>query len=314
MVLIEGHEEIAVEGLALLKKEDYKIVKVNKNEMNIEDKDLQEYDAILVRGAIVNKDIINNMPKLKIIARCGVGTDNIDIKTASKNDVIVTNVPDANFTSVAEHVVGLITALSHQIVKADKELRKGYFNARHKYMGAELKGKTIGIIGIGKIGQLVAEKCIYGLKMNVLTFDPYADKKKIDKRVKFVNSIDNIYSESDFISLHLPYTSDLHHFIDKESFQKMKNSVYLINCARGQLVDETALVDAIEQEKIAGAGIDVFEEEPIKKDNPILSLNNVIVTPHMGASTKESLTLMAVGAAKEIISVLNEKKPIHNIN
>lgn len=314
IILTEGHEEIASEGLDILKKEKYKITFVDDQKIIIKNKNLQEYDAILVRGATIDKNTINSMPKLQIIARCGVGTDNIDIKSASENNIFVTNVPNANFTSVAEHVVGLIVALSHQIVNAHEALKKGDFNARHKYIGSELEGKTVGIIGIGRVGQLVAEKCMYGLKMNVLTFDPYADKSQIDNNIKFVENINDIYSKADFISLHLPYTSKLHHFINKESFHKMKKSAYLINCARGKLVDEIALTNAIKQNKIAGAGIDVFEEEPIKKDNPLLFLNNIIVTPHMGASTKESLTLMAIGASKEITTVLQGEKPKHNVN
>lgn len=314
MILTEGHEEIASEALELLKKENYELVIPNNGNAMEEEKELQECEAILVRGATINKEMIDSFPNLKIIARSGVGTDNIDIHAASEKGAAVTNVPDANFTSVAEHVIGLVIALSRQIVKSDKALRQGHFNARHTYMGSELHGKTIGIVGIGRIGQLVAKKCMYGLDMKVITFDPYANRSEIDENIQFVDSVEDIYSKSDFISLHLPYIPKLHHFINEESFKKMKSSTYFINCARGRLVDEAALVKAIQNGEIAGAGIDVFEDEPPKEDNALWPLENVIVTPHMGASTKESLTLMSIGAAKEIVNVLSGKEPKNAMN
>jgi len=314
VVITEGHEEIAQEGIEMLEKENFELVVPENHEKIMEEKELKECDAILVRGAKIDRELIESIPELKIIARCGVGTDNIDIDAATDNGVVVSNVPDANFVSVAEHVIGLLLALSRQIVKADKALRKGHFDARHKYMGSEVNGKTIGIIGMGRIGQIVAKKCMDGLDMTVLAFDPYADKSVIDKRIEFVDSVDDIFSNSDFVSLHLPYIAELHHFINRESFQKMKESAYFINCARGKLVDEAALAEAIQNGEIAGAGIDVFEDEPPRTDNILWSLDNIIVTPHMGASTNESLTLMAVGAAKEIIRVLHGEKPKNSLN
>ena len=223
---------------------------------------------------MISKEMIERMKNLKVIARSGVGVDNIDIQAATEKGVYVCNVPDANFVSVAEHVIGFIVSLSHQIVKSNYALKNGNFNVRHLYMGKELKGKTIGIIGFGKIGQLVAEKCVKGLSMNVLAFDPYVSETFIEK-VQLVSDVDIIFKESDFISLHLPYISRLHHFVNEEKIKMMKSSAYLINCARGGLVDEVALAKAIKNKEIAGAGIDVFEKEP-EKNNSLLSLENVI--------------------------------------
>lgn len=314
LVLLEAHEEIAEEGLKKLEKNNIELVVRKNNTSLFEMKNLEEFEGVLVRGSIINREMIERMSNLKIIARSGVGVDNIDVQAATDNGVYVCNVPDANFISVAEHVIGMIISLSHQIVKANNALKDGNFNVRHLYMGIELKGKTIGIIGFGKIGQLVAKKCVEGLGMKVLVYDPYVSKVESNEDIRLVSDIDIIFEKSDFISLHLPYIPKLHHFINEDKLKKMKRSAYLINCARGGLVDEVALAKAIKNKEIAGAGIDVFEKEPPAKDNCLLSLENVIVTPHTAASTKESLTRMATGAAEEIIRVLNGERPKNNIN
>lgn len=313
VVLLEEHEEITAEGMKLLKKGDYELFfPKNKLELFANDEALSS-KAMLVRGAIIGEDIIERMPNLKIIARGGVGIDNIDIEAATQRKIHVCNVPDANFTSVAEHVVGMLLSLSHQIVNGDRAIRKGEFHARHKYIGRELTGKTIGIIGFGRIGQLVAEKCVYGLNMNVLAYDPFVNETKM-KEVELVESIQDIFKEADFITLHLPYIPTLHHFINSSVLKNMKPNAYIINCARGGLIDEEALAEAVKRGDIAGAGIDVFQREPIEKDHVLLSVENIIATPHMGASTFESLNRMVVGAVKEIIRTLEGNIPENSVN
>jgi len=311
LILLEEHEEIAVEGLRKLEEYnlEYTILKDKQSIMNA-----SQFEALLVRGTIIDRKLIENLPYLKIIARSGVGVDNIDVKIATEKNIYVCNVPDANFISVAEHVIGLIITLSHQIIRANSALSLGEFNVRHLYMGRELRSKTIGIIGYGRIGQLVAKKCIEGLEMNVLVYDPYINKSEVGNHINLVESVNDLLTNSDFISLHLPYTPSLHHFINSKAIKEMKKTAYLINCARGGLVDENALAYAIENGEIAGAGIDVFEQEPPSKNNRLLNLDEVIVTPHIAASTKESLALMAIGAAKEINRVLSGKKPKSNVN
>ncbi len=310
LIILEKHEEIAKEGLEILKNHhiQYTII---KNTKSIEKHN--RYKALLVRGAIIDDELIDSLPHLGIIARGGVGVDNIDIEYATKKNIYVCNVPDANFYSVAEHVIGLIISLSHQIVRANQALSHGDFNVRHLYIGNELKGKTIGIIGYGKIGELVAKKCINGLEMNVLVYDPYINAEN-KEGITFLENIDQLLIHSDFISLHLPFIPKLHHFINKDLISKMKNTAYLINCARGGLVDEQALATAIKRGELAGAGIDVFENEPPKIDNPLLNLETVIVTPHTAASTEESLALMATGAAREIVRLFNNETPINHVN
>lgn len=313
VILLEGHEEIADEGLDLLVNNNYKLYFPKDVEELLTNSEYLSSQAMLVRGAVIDRTIIENMPKLKIIARCGVGTDNIDIQVASEEKIFVSNVPDANFISVAEHVIGMLISLSHQIVNGDRAIRQGQFDARHRYMGSELTGKTIGIIGFGRIGQLVAKKCIQGLDMNVIAYDPYI--KELDLvGVQLVDNPDEIFEKSDFITLHLPYIPSLQHFINKSVLKKMKKSAYIINCARGGLIDEKALAEAINTGEIAGAGIDVFQNEPPETDHVLWGVGNLIATPHMGASTNESLTRMAVGAAEEIIRVLENDEPRNILN
>lgn len=308
VVLLDNHEEIAKEGIAYLKERGYNVLFTKDTQTIMNNAIYHSSEALFVRGAKVAKELIESMPNLRVIARGGVGTDNIDIKAATDHDVYVCNVPDANFTSVAEHVVAMILSLSHQIVNGDRALRKDDFTARHKYVGSEVNGKTIGVIGFGKIGQLVAEKCIHGLNMKVLVYDPYI-KEVSQSEVELVDNLELIYEKADFITLHLPYNPSLHHIINEDVLKKMKKSSYLINCARGGLIDETALAEAIKNKEIAGAGIDVFESEPPEENHILWDLDNTIVTPHMGASTHDALIRMAVGAAKEIARVLEGEKP-----
>lgn len=313
VVLMEGHEEIADEGITFLQENGHTLYFANSVSSLSSDERLKSSTALLVRGAIIDKNIIAMMPHLKVIARAGVGTDNIDIAAATEKGIIVCNVPDANFNAVTEHVLGLMLSLAHQIPNGDKELRQGRFDARHRYVGTEVSGKTIGIIGFGRIGQLLARKCSVGLDMNVLVYDPYVDARETEG-IEWVQSLDDILTRADFVSLHLPYIPTLHHFISEAELSQMKETAYLINCARGGLVDEKALARAIEQGEIAGAAIDVFEQEPPEPNHILFGLKAVVVTPHMGASTKEALIKMGVTSAKEIHRVLSNERPKHALN
>ncbi|GAA0433708.1 hypothetical protein GCM10008983_07860 [Lentibacillus halophilus] len=312
-IIYEGHEHIPKEGIKLLESSNYDLLKVSNPNDILENSRLQECNAIMVRGATINKKIIDSLPYLKIIARCGVGVDNIDIQAASDNDVYVCNVPDANFVSVSEHVTGLIMNLSRRFLTMDRGVRTGNFNIRNTSIGRELRGKTIGIIGYGRIGQLVAKKCIYGFDMEALVFDPYVDSS-LTEDLTMVQTMDDILIHSDFVTLHLPYNQKLHHLIDKSSLEKMKTTACLINCARGGLVDEEALAEAVKYGDIAGAGIDVYEVEPPSSHSDLLHLENVILTPHIGATTEEALFFMATGAAEEIKHVLEGNGPSNCIN
>jgi len=313
IILLEGHEGLVNEGIKLLEEKNYELYfPENINEILIHE-ELKASEAILVRGARIDRELIENMPKLRIIARSGVGTDNIDIEAATEQKITVCNVPDSNFTSVAEHVLGMMISLSHQLVNGNNAIRKGLFDARHQYIGTELSGKTLGIIGFGRIGELVAKKCVYGLDMKVLAYDPHVNEVELEN-VSLVKSTNEVLEEADFVTLHLPYVPSLHHFIDAAAFKRMKKTAYIINCARGGLIDEIALAKAIERGEIAGAGLDVFQNEPPETEHILWETENIIATPHMGASTYESLTRMTTGAVDEIIRMLENKKPLNALN
>lgn len=312
-ILMESHEDITEESKVFLEKNNCELFYVNGVDKLLKNDQYLSSEALLVRGANISGEIIQEMPNLKVIARAGVGTDNIDMEAASRRKVYVCNVPDANFTSVAEHVMGMLLSLSHQLDHGNREIRKGHFNARHVYMGAELAKKTIGIIGFGRIGQLVAQKCVDGFEMKVLAYDPYIKETALSN-VRLVESLDEIYRDSDFITLHLPYLPELHHLIDEEVLKKMKRTAYLINCARGGLVDEEALVKALNHGEIAGAGVDVFAKEPVGADYPLWEAENIIATPHMAASTHEALARMSMGAAQAIVEVFLGDKPKTALN
>ncbi|NHN33471.1 hydroxyacid dehydrogenase [Paenibacillus agricola] len=274
----------------------------------------READAILVRTAVIDRELIESISNLKVIARHGAGVDNIDAKAAAERGIYVCNTPYANSNSVAEHAVGMMIAISHQMFKGDIALRKGDFEARNRYIGTELHGKTLGIIGLGNIGRRVARKCALGMEMNVIAYDPFITGDSGIDDVRMVDSVHKLVSESDFVSLHIPYVPDLHHIIDRATLALMKKSSFLINCARGGLVDEDALYEALKAGQIAGAAMDVFEQEPPPSQHPLWELDNIIVTPHMSAHTDDAMIAMAVGAAEEIVRILHNEPPISCTN
>ena len=246
---------------------------------------IPEVEVLVVRSATkVTADVIEAGKKLKIIARAGVGLDNIDVEKAKEKGIKVLNAPGASAVSVAELVIGMMFALSRHIARGTMDLKEGRWTKK-ELKGVEITGKTLGIIGIGRIGREVAKRAL-GLGMKVLAYDPYV--KEIDMDVKLVE-LDELYRRSDYITLHVPLIPQTKHMINEEAIKKMKDGVFIINCARGGVVDEKALLDALKSGKVAGAGLDVFETEPptSEVEKELLSLPNVVATPHIGASTKE---------------------------
>ncbi|MFM1652537.1 hydroxyacid dehydrogenase [Brevibacillus sp. B_LB10_24] len=307
-------QPIAQEGTELLINAGMEVMFAENASHETLCKYIVDCDAMLVRTAPISRELMEKGTKLRVIAKHGIGTDNIDVEFANEKGIYVCNAPNSNTNSVAEHTVGLILSLAHNINRADKAVRQGHYEARYTFIGTELKGRTLGLIGFGNIGKLVAKKCFDGFGMQIVVYDPYAKNKEDFRDVQFVDKVDELYKESDFISLHLPYLASLHHFINEESFSKMKKSAFLINCARGGLVDEKALYKALTEGEIAGAALDVFEEEPTPVKHPLWQCDQVVVTPHMAAHSKEALVNMATGAAEEIIRVLHGDKPRHCVN
>jgi D-3-phosphoglycerate dehydrogenase len=295
------------EGVEILKREK-DITVDEKPKIPPEDlkKIIKDYHALIVRsGTKVTADIIKEAKNLKVVGRAGVGLDNVDVNSASKQGIIVVNAPAGNTISTSEHTMSMIMALSRNIPQAASSLKKGEWK-RKKFMGVELYKKVLGIVGLGRIGTEVAKRATsFGMK--VIAFDPFlAPQKAAELDIESV-SLDELLKRSDYITVHAPLTDETKHILNKSAFEKMKNDARVINCARGGIVDEPALAEAIKNGRIAGAAVDVFEQEPPAEDNPLLKLDNIITTPHLGASTEEAQINVAIDIAQTVRDVLLDK-------
>ncbi|NJD98462.1 hydroxyacid dehydrogenase [Thermococcus sp. LS1] len=263
----------------------------------------KDVEAIIVRSKPkVTRKVIEAAPKFKVIGRAGVGLDNIDLEAAKERGIKVVNSPAASSRSVAELTVALMFAVARKIAFADRKMREGVW-AKKQCMGIELEGKTIGIVGFGRIGYNVA-KIAKALGMNVLLYDPYPNEERA-KEVggKFV-SLEELLKESDVVTLHVPLIDATYHLINEERLKLMKPTAIIINAARGAVIDTEALVKALEEGWIAGAGLDVFEEEPLPEGHPLTKFDNVVLTPHIGASTVEAQMRAGVQVAEQIVEIL----------
>ncbi|WP_424475241.1 hydroxyacid dehydrogenase [Oceanobacillus kimchii] len=307
-------QKIAQEGIRLLEENGASMVVPPSYDEATLVNYVRDVDAIIARTEIYSHRVLENANRLKIIARHGIGVDNIDVKAATKYGIKVTNTPSANINAVAELVLTFMLASTRHLLPIDDAVRNGNFDIRNRLFGYELNGKTLGIIGFGNIGRLIAEKCRLGLGMNIVVFDPYVTAEDVELYAKLTESLEDLLRISDVVTLHVPYVSTTHHLLHKGSFQMMKKDAILINAARGGVVDEKALVEALMNGEIRGACVDVFEEEPPRAENPLFKLENVIVTPHLGAQTHEAFKKMAIDAANEIISVKKGEVPEHLIH
>lgn len=271
-------------------------------------------DAILARTAQYPKSVFAAAPKLKVVGRHGIGVDNIDVQYCTENGIFVTYAPLSNANSVAEHTLFLMLACARNAMIIDEEFRKGNFEIRNKAKGMDLEGKTLGLIGLGRIGQMVARKASLGFGMKVIAFDPYVKPENAPDGVRLADSKETVFAQSDFVSLHTPSTPETRKSVGLDQFKMMKKGAYLINASRGEVVNEAELIAALEQGIIRGAGLDVFEEEPPAPDNRLLAMRNVIPTPHNAALTQESMDRMGLHAAIGIVDVLNGRKPAWGVN
>ncbi|MDF2524389.1 MAG: putative phosphoglycerate dehydrogenase [Clostridiales bacterium] len=298
-----------------LKENGYEIVEgsaVTKEDMiNL----VKDCDGLLIRIAPCDKDVLDAAKNLKVIAKHGVGFDNIDVEGATQKGIWVTATPTANANSVAEHALYLMFACAKNGYVLDKYLREtGEFKFKNQYIGCELEGKTLGLIGLGRIGQKIAQKVLHGIGMKVIGYDPFIKKENLIDGIELVASREEVFKRSDFISLHLPNTLETKGSIGMPEFQKMKRTAYLINTSRGEVVVEEDLIQALKTGVIKGAGIDVFAKEPPRKDNELLKLDNVVVSPHVGGGAKESLDRMGLHAAMGIHEVLVGQLPTWPVN
>ncbi len=307
-------DKMAEEAVQLLKDEGHDVV---YNEMDAITllKEIPKYDALMVRGRTkAVKEIVEAgaQGNLKVIGRAGIGVDNVDIKAAATHGIAVVNAPTGSTISVAELAIGHMLSLSRHLYKADATMKRGEW-VKKQLKGSELHGKTLGLVGCGNIGKVTA-KLAQAFGMSVIGYDPFLSQANLKKdSIKKVEELGALMSQADFISLHLPHTEQTHHIINKEMIAKMKPSACLVNCARGGTVDEQALYDALRNGKIAGAGLDVFEQEP-PTNNPLLTLDNVMLTPHLGANTNEGQIRAGTVCAEQIIKVLNGEKADYLVN
>jgi D-3-phosphoglycerate dehydrogenase len=261
-----------------------------------------EYHGLGVRSASkVTAAVLANPGKLKIIGRAGVGVDNIDVKAATEKGVLVINTPQGNAAAAAEMAIGLMFALARKIPQASELMRQGVWEKK-KFMGVEIAGKTLGVVGLGNIGRQAAERGV-GLKMNVIGYDPYPPAKLPDG-VKLV-SLDDVIAKSDFVTLHVPMTNDTKGLFGAATLAKMKKGSFLVNCARGGIVDEDAVLEALESGQLADAALDVFGKEP-PDPSPLFKHENLIASPHLGASTREAQEKVAIELAEVFVGFLKD--------
>jgi D-3-phosphoglycerate dehydrogenase len=275
-------------------------------------KRISDADALVVRSATkVTRDMIEAGRKLKVIGRAGVGVDNIDLEAATERGIVVVNAPEATSITVAEHTMGLMLAMARKIPFADRSMKSGKWEKK-KFMGAELRDKLLGVLGLGRIGSEVVKRAkAFGMKIQA--FDPYISEKSAKELGVKLVEFDELISTSDFITLHVPLTEQTKNLIGEKEFAKMKKDIILINCARGGIVNEDALYDALKSGKIAGAALDVFEKEPLE-ESPLAGLENVILTPHLGASTEEAQKYASIIVCEEVLKVLRHVPPKNVVN
>ena len=272
-----------------------------------------DYEALVVRSETkVTRPALEAAKNMVVVGRAGVGVDNIDLDAATERGVIVVNAPQGNTIAAAEHTIALLMALSRHVAAADASMRAGKWD-RKAFIGTEVRGKSLGVVGLGKIGSEVARRGV-GMEMRVLAFDPFVPDERA--RAIGVESVDfdRLIAESDFITVHPPLTATTNGMIGAEQIAKMKDGVRLINVARGGIIDEAALAAAVKSGKVAGAAIDVFTDEPIKPDNPLLGEPRIITTPHLGASTAEAQERVALDVAEQIVEILAGKPARYAVN
>ncbi len=304
-------DPVATEGVEILKKHAEVDVKTGLKPEELL-AIIGEYEGLMVRSETkVTAKVIEAGKRLQVIARAGVGIDNIDVEAATQRGIVVVNAPTANTMAAAEHSIALMLALARNIPQAHESLKDGAWK-RQNFVGVEVRNKTLGIVGLGNVGSEVARR-VQGFHMRVLGYDPYVSPEYArNLRVELV-PLEQIIREADFITLHLPLTPQSKNMIGARELSMMKPTMRIINCARGGLIDEQALDQALREGKIAGAALDVFAQEP-PKDCPLLKNERVIVTPHLGASTQEAQANVAIDAAEQIVSVLNGQPVRYAVN
>jgi len=307
-------EPIDNSGIEILKREAEVIYLPQLPERTLLDS-IREAHALVVRLVKVSQDLIEQTKNLLVIAKHGVGYDNIDVEAATQKRILVVSTPEANMESVAEHNLGLMLSLSKKICTSDRVLRENRFERQEDYIGVELKDKKLGIIGLGKVGSETAFKCKAAFNMDIIVYDPYVPKQKTDSMgYTKTEELGDLLRESDYVVISVPLTKATQDLIAAKELGLMKENAFLINSSRGRIINEAALYDHLVKGKIAGAALDVFTHEPLSPDHPLLSLDNFIATPHTAGVTAEAMRRMATTLAEDILRVFQGQKPRYPVN
>ena len=305
-------ERIHEDAVAYL-QENFEVVQGTSVEAEEIIRQAQGCSAILIRSAKITAEIMDAIPTLKVVAKHGMGVDNIDVEHATEKGILVVNAPFSNLNAVAEHIVMLLIGLSKRVVRMDKLLRAGQYAQRNTYKTIELKGSTVGIIGMGKISRLVVKK-LAGFEMNMIAADPYVTQDDVADLPVTMVSAEEVYTKSDFVIIHTSLFPSTYHLVGAEQFKMMKPTAYIINAARGPVIDEEAMIAALNAGEIAGAGLDVFEQEPPAADNPLFAMDNTIVSPHNAALSDGALRAMAMDSSMGITEYLTGKPVTYPVN
>ncbi|MGD9850632.1 MAG: phosphoglycerate dehydrogenase [Nitrospirales bacterium] len=293
-------DSLSPRGVEVLERAGFSVAvktKLSKEELLQE---IPNYEALIVRSATkVTKEVIEAGGRLRIIGRAGTGLDNVDSEAATRRGIVVMNTPGGNTITTAEHTMSMIASMSRKIPQATGSMKDGKWE-KNRFMGTELYNKTLGLVGMGQIGSYVA-KLAQGWSMNIIGYDPYLSLERAQKMGIEVVELDELFHRADVISVHTPLTNETRGIINADAIKKMKDGVMIVNCARGGIINELDLCEALKTNKVAAAAFDVFEKEPVNPDHPLLALENFVCTPHIGASTEEAQENVAIGIAEQFV-------------
>ncbi|MBQ8699864.1 MAG: phosphoglycerate dehydrogenase, partial [Schwartzia sp.] len=304
---------VSARGIEILREAGFEVDVKDKISADELVATIGDYDALIVRSASkVTKDVLAAAKNLKIIGRAGVGVDNIDVPEATNRGINVINSPGGNTTAATEHTMGMMLAMARHIAVANETTQKGEWN-RKKYTGVELMGKTLGIVGLGRIGSGIAKRAA-AFGMTVIGYDPYVNEERAQAMGLELVDMDGIISRSDFVTVHMPLTTETRNMFNKDNIAKMKKGVRFVNCARGGIINEQDLADAVKSGQVAGAAVDVFTSEPLAEDNPLRGVPGITLTPHLGASTVEAQIGVSIDVAEGIVAALKGEPVMTAVN
>jgi len=308
-------QDITEAGKKILRDNGYEVVIGSGYDEDTICREAEDCDALIIRTATYTRKIMESAKNLKIIARYGIGVDNVDLDAANELGIWVTNSPRSSGNAVAEHAMMLLMSCAKNMGFFYRRYCVNHdYGSRGKKQGIELAGKTLAVVGLGRIGREVAKKALYGFNMKVLGYDPFLTAETAPDGITVINDFSKLLPQADFVTLHMPLTPETKHMVDRSFLSQMKPSAVLLNLARGEIVCEEDLIQALKEGTISGAGLDVLEKEPPAADHPLFSMENVVLTPHNASMTFDAMDIMGIDAAQSIMEVLEGKEPTWKVN